>query len=177
MERAIFGGGCFWCLEAVFDQMKGVNAVISGYAGGDSPDPTYEQVCTGETGHAEVVAIDYFPEVISYEQLLEVFFAIHDPTTPDRQGADIGTQYRSIIFVENLKDRAIAEKVIAELAADYRVPIVTEVEMLDVFYPAEAYHQRYFESHPGQGYCAFVVAPKVQKARQRFANWLKPEYQ
>lgn len=176
VARAIFGGGCFWCLEAVFNRLDGVQQVISGYAGGDTCDPCYEDVCSGETGHAEVVAIDFSPEVISYRQLLKVFFAIHDPTSLNRQGGDVGTQYRSVIFVESEQDREHAERFLAEVAKDHRLPVVTEIETLDVFYPAEDYHQRYFEAHPGQGYCAFVVAPKVQKARQSFAAWLKPEY-
>ncbi|MCS6803207.1 MAG: peptide-methionine (S)-S-oxide reductase MsrA [Chloroflexota bacterium] len=175
MEQATLGGGCFWCLEAVFDQLRGVEKVVSGYAGGTVPNPTYEQVCTGRTGHAEVTQITYDPAVISFRDLLEVFFAIHDPTTPNRQGNDVGPQYRSIILYHTEEQKRIAEETIRQLEAEKRWPnpIVTEVVPLEAFYPAEAYHQRYFENNPLQPYCQFVVAPKVAKARKAFADRLK----
>lgn len=174
-EVATLAGGCFWCLEAVYVEMEGVERVQSGYAGGTVPNPTYEQVCSGRTGHAEVVQITYDPSVISYRDLLEVFFAIHDPTTLNRQGADVGTQYRSAIFYHDERQRAIAEQMIRELqaAGKWQDPIVTEVVPLTAFYPAEAYHRDYFARHPNQPYCRLVVAPKVAKARQQFALKLK----
>lgn len=172
---ATLGGGCFWCLEAVFDQLRGVEQVVSGYAGGDVLNPTYEQVCRKQTGHAEVVQITFDPETISYRKLLEVFFTIHDPTTPDRQGADIGPQYRSIILYHSHEQREIAEKLIAELEAEqaWDAPIVTEVVPLTDFYPAEAYHQEYFRRNPNQGYCRMVIAPKVAKLREHYLEKLK----
>jgi peptide-methionine (S)-S-oxide reductase len=176
MEQATLGGGCFWCLEAVFDQLRGVERVVSGYAGGTAPNPTYEQVCTGRTGHAEVVQVTYDPAVISFRDLLDVFFTIHDPTTPNRQGNDVGPQYRSIILYHTEEQKRTAEETIRQLEAEKRWPhpIVTEVVPLEAFYPAEAYHQRYFEKNPAQPYCQFVVAPKVVKARKVFAERLKP---
>lgn len=175
MEKATLGGGCFWCLEAVFEQLKGVDRVISGYAGGTLADPGYEAVCSGRTGHAEVVEIDFDPAQLSYRQLLEVFFAIHDPTTLNRQGADVGSQYRSVVFTHGEAQHAAAVALIAELAQSqvYANPIVTEVGEAPVFYPAEDYHQGYFRNNPGQGYCAFVVSPKVAAARRKFAGLLK----
>lgn len=175
MEVAILGGGCFWCLEAVFEQLRGVMGVTSGYCGGTPQNPTYEAVCSGATGHAEVVRVDFDPQAISYRQLLEVFFAIHDPTTLDRQGADVGTQYRSVIFYVSEEQQATARTLIGELEEEsvYASPIVTQIVEAPVFYPAEAYHQGYFRANPGQGYCAYVVAPKAAKVRQKFAALLK----
>ncbi len=174
-QTATIAGGCFWCLEAVYVLLKGVNQVVSGYAGGHVPNPTYEQVCSGSTGHAEVVQITFDPETITFRDLLDVFFTIHDPTTLNRQGADIGTQYRSAIFYHTPEQRQTAEAVIAELEAArvWPDPIVTEVKALDRFYPAETYHQDYFARNPYQPYCRAVVAPKVAKARQRFLEKLK----
>ena len=174
-ETAIFGGGCFWCLEAVFQQVKGVHHVTSGYAGGARPNPTYEQICTGVSGHAEVVKLDFDPSIISFSQLLDVFYGIHDPTTLNRQGNDVGTQYRSVIYCQNAEQRHTAEAYIVELQSSGLVksPIVTEVSDAVTFYPAEAYHQNYFANHPNQGYCQMVVAPKVHKLKQYFAEWVK----
>ena len=170
LEVATLGGGCFWCLEAVYQELAGVEGVVSGYAGGHVPNPSYEQVCTGTTGHAEVVQITFDPSVISYRELLQVFFTIHDPTSLNRQGNDVGPQYRSIILYHSPEQRAAAEQMIAELTAAglWDRPIVTEVQPLTAFYPAEAYHQNYFKRNPLQPYCQFVVAPKVAKARKEF---------
>jgi peptide-methionine (S)-S-oxide reductase len=174
-EVATLAGGCFWCLEAVYDQLRGVEDVVSGYSGGRRPDPTYEQVCTGATGHAEVVQVTFDPQVVGFRDLLGVFFAIHDPTTLNRQGADIGTQYRSAIFTHSPEQKAIAEEVIAELDAAglWPRPIVTQVAPFEAFYPAEEYHQEYFARNPNQGYCQAVVAPKVAKFRKQFLERLK----
>jgi peptide-methionine (S)-S-oxide reductase len=174
-ERATLGGGCFWCLEAVFEQLQGVDRVVSGYAGGSTPNPTYKQVCGGGTGHAEVVQVAFNPAVITYRDILEVFFATHDPTTLNRQGADVGTQYRSAIFYETPEQKRTADELIAELTKEgiWPRPIVTEVQPLATFYPAEDYHQGYFRGNPGQPYCAAVVSPKVAKFRQKFASRLK----
>ena len=174
-QTATLGGGCFWCLEAIFEQLRGVERVVSGYAGGQVPNPTYEQVCGKRTGHAEVVQITFAPELISFRDLLEVFFTIHDPTTPDRQGADVGPQYRSIILYHSPEQRATAEEVITALEAEevWDAPIVTEVVPLSDFYPAEAYHQGYFRQNPDQGYCRMVIAPKVAKLRARYLEKLK----
>jgi peptide-methionine (S)-S-oxide reductase len=174
-EMATLAGGCFWCLEAVYQQLKGVEKVVSGYAGGHVPNPTYKQVCTGTTGHAEVVQIAYNPEVVTYRDLLDVFFTIHDPTTLNRQGADVGTQYRSAIFYHTPKQQQIAERTIKELEAEqvWDDPIVTEIAPLDTFYPAEDYHQNYFINNPDQGYCRVVVAPKVARFRQKYLDRLK----
>ena len=171
MEITTLGGGCFWCLEAVYEQMEGVRSVRSGYMGGQRPNPTYEQVCGGRTGHAEVVQITFDPEVTSFAEILEVFFAIHDPTTRDRQGNDSGTQYRSVIFYHSDQQRATAEQTIRDLEAArvWRGPVVTEVQAAAEFYPAEDYHQEYFRNNPGQPYCAYVVKPKVDKFREKFA--------
>lgn len=168
-------GGCFWCLEAVFEQLQGVSKVESGYAGGQDAAPTYEQVCTGRTGHAEVVQVTFDPSVIPYREVLEVFFAIHDPTTLNRQGGDIGTQYRSAIFYRTAEEKAIAEQTIADLAAEgiWANPIVTEVVPLEQFFKAEDYHQGYFRSNPAQPYCQAVVGPKVAKFRAKFAHRLR----
>lgn len=174
-EQATLGGGCFWCLEAVYDQLKGVTDVVSGYAGGRIPNPTYQQVCTGMTGHAEVVQITYDPAIISFGDLLDVFFTIHDPTTLNRQGADVGTQYRSVIFTHSPEQEQIARQKIADLTAAgvWDDPIVTEIKPLDRFYPAEDYHQEYFVNNPNQGYCRVVIAPKVAKFRKLYLKRLK----
>ncbi len=172
-EVAILGGGCFWCLEAVYLEARGVTRVESGYMGGHQPDPTYEQVCAGTTGHAEVVRLEFDPAQITYRDILEVFFTIHDPTTLNRQGNDVGTQYRSVIFFTSPEQEAVARQVVAEMANVWDAPIVTEVRPALTWYKAEAYHQDYFRQHPLQGYCAFVVAPKVSKFRKTFANRLK----
>ena len=174
-EQATLAGGCFWCLEAVYDQLRGVEKVESGYAGGRRPNPTYEQVCTGTTGHAEVVQITYDPQQITYQDLLDIFFTIHDPTTLNRQGNDVGTQYRSAIFYHNDEQKKAAEETISELneKKTWDAPIVTEVKPLDVFFPAEDYHRDYFERNPNQGYCSIVIAPKVAKARKQFLDKLK----
>jgi len=175
MEQATLGGGCFWCLEPIYDALQGVADVVSGYSGGHVPHPTYEQVCTGRTGHAEVVQITFDPAVITYRELLEVFFTIHDPTTLNRQGADVGPQYRSVIFYHSPEQRATAEDVIAELERQqvWDDPIVTELAPFEAFYPAEDYHQQYFERNPFQGYCRVVIAPKVAKFRQKYLARLK----
>lgn len=174
-QTITLGGGCFWCLEAVFDNLQGVTDVISGYAGGTAVNPSYEQVCTGMTGHAEVVQVRFEPAVISFKEILEVFFSIHDPTTLNRQGADVGTQYRSAVFYHTPDQKKITEETMRELSEEkiWDDPIVTEVTELDVFYPAEEYHQEYFARNPGQGYCQMVVAPKVAKFRKKFAARLK----
>lgn len=174
LQTAILGGGCFWCTEGVYKEVVGVTDVESGYAGGPGPAPTYEQVCTGTTGYAEVVKLVYDPDLVSYRQLLEIFFTIHDPTTLNRQGNDVGTQYRSVIYYETPEQLDIARQVIAEMALVWDAPIVTELSPLAPYYPAEAYHQDYFEKNPLQGYCAFVVAPKVAKFRKLFTDRARP---
>lgn len=175
MKQATFGGGCFWCTEAVFQRLKGVEYVVSGYAGGDAVNPTYRQVVSGATGHAEVIQVTYDPALISYELLLEVFFRTHDPTTLNRQGNDIGTQYRSIVLYHDTEQKRITEEVISMLdnADIWRNPIVTEVTALEVFYPAEEYHQNYFNRNPGQGYCQVVILPKVEKFKSLFKEYVK----
>jgi len=175
-ETATLGGGCFWCLEAIFERLEGVRAVDSGYAGGAREHPTYEQVCSGATGHAEVVRLTFDPAVISYGELLEVFFAFHDPTTLNRQGPDTGTQYRSIILAESDAQERAAREAIARLEAEavFPDPIVTEVVRLERFWPAEAYHRQYFRRHPEQAYCAAVIAPKVAKLRNHWSARLAP---
>ncbi len=174
-EVATLAGGCFWCLEAVYDQLKGVSAVESGYAGGKVPNPSYQLVCTGTTGHAEVVQIQYDPQVVSFKDLLDVFFTIHDPTTLNRQGNDVGTQYRSAIFYHTPEQKRIAEQTIAEVnkSGVWDKPLVTEVVPLDKYYAAEDYHQEYFANNPEQGYCRVVVAPKVAKFRKHYIDRLK----
>ncbi len=174
-EIATLAGGCFWCLEAVYDDLRGVMSVESGYAGGSVKNPTYRQVCEGTTGHAEAVRITFDPQVVSYAELLRVFFTIHDPTTLNRQGADVGTQYRSAIFYHSEEQREVAEQVIAELGAAqvWDTPIVTEVSPLPDYYPAEDYHQEYFQRNPEQPYCRAVVAPKVSKFRKQYLEQLK----
>jgi peptide-methionine (S)-S-oxide reductase len=164
---ATFGGGCFWCTEAVFELLPGVKSVESGYAGGKTPNPTYQQVCSGETGHAEVIRIEYDPSVVSYERLVEVFFEAHDPTTLNRQGADEGTQYRSVIFYHDDAQKAAAEKGKAAAQAQFDDPIVTEISPLTNYYVAEKYHQDYFRNNPNQGYCSFVIRPKVNKLQKK----------
>lgn len=174
-ELATLGGGCFWCLEAVFQDLKGVERVVSGYAGGSVPNPSYEDVCTGRTGHAEVVQVTFDPAVLSYRDLLQVFFSIHDPTTLNRQGPDEGTQYRSAIFHHGPEQERVAREVIAELERRgiWDSPIVTEVTAAPPFYPAEQYHQEYFRRNPEQGYCRVVIAPKVAKFRKEHLARLK----
>jgi peptide-methionine (S)-S-oxide reductase len=174
-QTATLGGGCFWCLEAIYDDLKGVEKVESGYAGGNSPNPSYKQVCTGTTGHAEVVQLDFNPNVISYRDILHIFFTIHDPTTLNRQGADVGTQYRSVIFYHDDEQRKIAKEVIGEIEAAglWANPIVTELTPLDEFYKAEEYHQEYFANNPNQPYCQVVIAPKVAKFRKKYIEQLK----
>ncbi len=174
-EQATLAGGCFWCLEAVFEQLRGVNKVVSGYAGGNIASPSYQEVCTGRTGHAEVIQITFDPDEISYHDLLEVFFATHDPTTLNRQGNDTGTQYRSAIFVHDPQQEVIAQQVIEELTRNniFDRPIVTIIEPLSCYFAAETYHQGYFQANPSQPYCAAVVSPKVAKFRQKFAHRLK----
>lgn len=174
-ETATLAGGCFWCLEAVFLDLRGVEHVASGYAGGDAPRPTYEQVCSGTTGHAEVVSVRFDLDVLSYRDLLDVFFTIHDPTTLNRQGADAGTQYRSAIFYHSEEQRAGAQAAIAELDTSgvWDAPVVTELAPLEEFYPAEEYHRDYYRRNPNQSYCRVVIAPKVAKARSKFLAKLK----
>lgn len=174
-EIATLGGGCFWCLEAVFDGLRGVTSVESGYMGGAKANPTYEEVCRGRTGHAEVVRIAFDPAAVTFKEILEVFFVIHDPTTRNRQGNDVGTQYRSVVFYHTLEQKSVAEQIIAELGAAglWRDPIVTEIAPAAPFYVAEDYHQQYFERNSYQPYCQFVVAPKVAKFRKHFLEKLK----
>ena len=174
-EQATLGGGCFWCVEAVFEQVKGVSQVTSGYAGGVTPNPTYREVCEGDTNHAEVVQITFDPSVISYREILEIFFVTHDPTTLNRQGADAGTQYRSVVFCHNEEQKKTAEEVMASLREQgvWLNPIVTQLAPLEKFYPAEDYHQGYYRANPLQGYCRAVIEPKVLKFRQKFARLLK----
>ena len=174
-ETTTLAGGCFWCLEAVYDELRGVADVVSGYAGGSVPNPSYEHVCTGQTGHAEVVQIKFDPQLISFAEILKVFFTIHDPTTLNRQGADVGTQYRSAIFYHSPEQKKIAEETIAEIttAKIWGKPIVTQVVPFEEFFAAENYHQEYFARNPYQGYCQMVVAPKVAKFREKFVGKLK----
>ncbi len=175
MEIATFGSGCFWCTEAIFHRLKGVEKVVSGYSGGKIKNPNYQQVCTGETGHAEVIQITYNPEIISYKELLEVFWQTHDPTTLNRQGADVGTQYRSVIFYHTTEQKELAEIYKKKLEDEniYDKPIVTEISEFDIFYKAEDYHQDYYEHNRGQGYCNFIITPKIEKFKKVFENKLK----
>lgn len=177
MQKATFGGGCFWCVEAVIERLRGVEAVISGYAGGHTDNPTYREVCNGSTGHAEVVQVTYDPDVLSYRDLLYVFFTTHNPTTRNREGADVGPQYRSIVLYHDDEQRATAQDVIETLQADgvYDDPIVTEVEPLDTFYRAEEKHQNYYADHPHRPYCQAVIAPKVRKLREQHLDKLKQQ--
>lgn len=175
METITLAGGCFWCLEAVYDELRGITDVVSGYMGGHTPNPTYKQICTGTTGYAEVVQLQYDPTIINTRQILDVFFTIHDPTTLNRQGADVGTQYRSAIFYHTDDQKQIAETTIAELTTTqlWANPIVTEISPAEKFYPAEDYHQNYFVNNPFAGYCQVVIAPKVAKFRSKFLAELK----
>lgn len=175
LQTATLGAGCFWCVEAVFDDLKGVEDVVSGYSGGHTENPTYREVCSETTGHAEVAQIKFDPEVISFKEILQVFFSVHDPTTLNRQGNDIGSSYRSAIFYHDENQKRIAEEVIREVTEEgvYDDPIVTEVTAFDKFYPAEDYHQEYFANNPNQPYCAAVVAPKVAKFRKKYVDRLK----
>ena len=174
-ETATLGGGCFWCLEAIYTDLKGVEKVVSGYSGGSKVDPNYQEVSRGDSGHAEVAQITFDPGVISYEDLLKIFFTIHDPTTLNRQGADVGPQYRSVIFYHNDQQRIAADKMLDEIAAEqvWADPIVTQIEPYSEFFTAEQYHQEYYKRNPDQGYCQVVIAPKVVKFRKTFANRLK----
>lgn len=177
MKQITFGGGCFWCVESCFNMLKGVESAVSGYSGGTKENPTYEEVCTGNTGHAEVVQITYNPNVISYDHLLEVFFFLHDPTQLNRQGNDIGTQYRSVIYYNNDSERKIAENYISKIDSSGKYPnkVVTELSKFDKFWSAEAYHQGYYNENPNQPYCSAVVGPKIQKFKTHFGekDWLK----
>jgi peptide-methionine (S)-S-oxide reductase len=175
LEVATLGSGCFWCSEAVYSELNGVTKVEPGYSGGTVADPSYEQVCTDRTGHAEVAQVTFDPKLLTYRELLEVFFSTHDPTTPNRQGADEGTQYRSVIFYHDLGQKAEAERIMKELTEDktFRSPIVTQVVPLDMFYPAEDYHREYFRRNPSQAYCRVVIAPKLSKFRAHFQAKLK----
>lgn len=174
LDTAVFGMGCFWCTEAVFEELKGVQTVESGYSGGTVENPSYKQVCTGETGHAEVTRIIFDPSVITYDQLLQVFWTTHDPTTLNRQGADVGTQYRSVIFYLNDKQKEAAEKSKKDVAPQvWDKPIVTEISPLSKFYMAEDYHQDYYDNNQNQSYCQYVITPKVDKFRKKFKDWLK----
>jgi peptide-methionine (S)-S-oxide reductase len=177
VEIATLGGGCFWCTEALFQELEGIEHVVSGYTGGDNPNPTYQEICMGNTGHAEAVQVCFDRSVISYREILEIFLATHDPTTLDQQGADIGTQYRSAIFYHSPEQREVAEDLIAELEAEgvFDSPIVTEVTELDEFYVAESYHQDYYRQNPNQGYCTVVIDPKVAKLRAAFADRLRKD--
>ena len=175
LQTITLAGGCFWCLEAVYDELRGVTDVVSGYAGGKVPSPSYEQVCMGTTGHAEVVQVTFDPDQVSLRQILQVFFTIHDPTSLNRQGADVGTQYRSAVFYRTPEQKEAAEQVIAEIEGEalWSNPIVTEIAPLDAFYPAETYHQEYYARNPAQAYCQFVIAPKVAKFRKQYLEQLK----
>ncbi|MFB6172102.1 MAG: peptide-methionine (S)-S-oxide reductase MsrA [Haloarculaceae archaeon] len=171
-ETATFGGGCFWCTEAAFEELAGVESVTSGYAGGHAEDPTYEEVCSGTTGHAEVIQVAYDPDVVSYADLLEVFFAVHDPTQLNRQGPDVGSQYRSIVLYHDETQREQAEAYVAALDEEYDDDVVTEIEPLEQFWDAEEYHQGYYDKNPDDAYCNFHARPKVEKVRERFADLL-----
>ena len=173
-ELATVGGGCFWCVEAVFEEVDGVESVTSGYAGGHVEDPSYEEVCSGTTGHAEVVQVEYDPDVVSYRDVLEIFFAVHDPTTEDREGPDVGSQYRSAVYYHDEDQREVVEAYVDELESNgvYDDSIVTEVAPLETFYPAEEYHQDYYEKNPDQPYCAIQIPPKLEKVREKFADRL-----
>ena len=177
MKQATFGSGCFWCTEAVFQDVEGVEKVVSGYAGGKIANPTYREVCSGRTGHAEVIQITYDADIISYDELLEIFWKTHDPTTLNRQGNDVGTQYRSVVYYHDDEQKQLAEDYKHKLndSGAFSNPVVTEVSPLDTFYPAEEYHQNYYKNHPGEGYCSFVIRPKVDKFKQVFSNKLKSQ--
>ena len=174
VQMATVGGGCFWCVEAVFQEVKGIESIISGYTGGNAPGkPTYREVCSGLTGHAEVVQITFDPAIISYEELLIIFMTTHDPTTLNRQGADVGSQYRSVIYYNNDEQKAIAEEVVKQLGDFYDDPIITEISALDIFYKAEDYHQDYYRNNQSQGYCSYVITPKLQKLRSLHKDKLR----
>lgn len=173
MEKALIGGGCFWCIEAVYNRVIGVQSAISGYAGGSRKNPSYEQVCSGATGHAEVVEVTYDPAIISYEEILEIFWAIHDPTSLNAQGADRGTQYRSVIYYYDEVQKEKAEASIKEAQKNWSDPIVTELSIAPEFFPAEEYHQNYYSEHPTQGYCYAVIAPKIEKFMKKFGSKAK----
>lgn len=177
LETATLAAGCFWCVEAVFDDLRGVEDVVSGYSGGHTENPTYREVCDGNTGHAEVIQVKFDPAEISFKEILQIFFSVHDPTTLNRQGHDIGTQYRSAIFYHSDEQKRVAEETVAEINAEgiWDAPIVTEVTSFDKFYPGEDYHQEYFANNPNVPYCAAVVAPKVAKFRQKFVSRLKKQ--
>lgn len=174
-QTATLGGGCFWCLEAIFDNLRGVEKVVSGYSGGRLPDPSYHEVCAGNTGHAEVIQITFDPRIISFKEILEVFFTVHDPTTLNRQGPDVGTQYRSVIFYHTPEQQEVSKEVIAEFDTKkiWDGPIVTEITPFEAFYPAEEEHQKYFMRNPGNRYCSLVIAPKVAKFRKHYMSGLK----
>ena len=174
-QIAVFAGGCFWCTEPVFSQLKGVSKVVSGYIGGHTPNPTYKDICNGDTGHAEGIQITFDADQVSFETLLEIFFVSHDPTTPNRQGNDVGTQYRSAVFCQNAEQRAATEKMIAEFNAAhiFGAPIVTQINAADTFFPAEGYHQYYFDKNPNQPYCMAVAAPKAAKIRAKYSQLVK----
>ena len=178
LERATLGGGCFWCLEAVYQQISGVSSVVSGYAGGAMLNPDYESICSGQTGHAEIVDVYFDPKIVSFRDLLEIFFVIHNPTTLNYQGNDRGTQYRSVIFTHSESQSVTAHDLVKELeeAKAYSNPIVTQIDAAPVIYRAEEYHQNYFRQHPGQGYCMAVVAPKLAKFRAKFQSFIAPEF-
>jgi peptide-methionine (S)-S-oxide reductase len=175
LQQTTLGGGCFWCLEAVYQELRGVTSVVSGYSGGQVVNPTYEQVCSKTTGHAEVVQLTFDPSVISYKEILEVFFTIHDPTTPNRQGNDVGPQYRSVIFYHDEAQKQTAKEVMAQFEQEkiWNAPLVTQLVPLEAFYKAEDYHQNYFRTHPNTGYCAMIIQPKVAKFRKKFLEKLK----
>lgn len=173
MEKALVGGGCFWCIEAVYNRVRGVQSAISGYAGGARKNPSYEQVCSGATGHAEVVEITYDPSVIAYEEILEIFWEIHNPTTLNAQGADRGTQYRSVIYYYDEVQKEKAKASIAQAQLSWNDPIVTELSPMPEFYLAESYHQNYYNEHPTQGYCHVVIAPKIEKFMKKFSDKVK----
>ncbi|NNK71454.1 MAG: peptide-methionine (S)-S-oxide reductase MsrA [Flavobacteriaceae bacterium] len=174
LKTATFGGGCFWCVEAIFQEVQGIEKVVSGYSGGNAPGhPTYREICSGLTGHAEVIQLNFDPNQISYEEILIIFMTTHDPTTLNRQGADAGTQYRSVIYYHDEQQREIAEEVVKAVQQYYDDPIVTEVSALDVFYEAEDYHQNYYRENPNQGYCNYVITPKLNKLRKLYSDKLK----
>jgi len=178
MELATFGGGCFWCLEAVFQRLSGVEKIVSGYTGGFNPNPTYKEVCSGSSGHAEVIQISFDPTIISFEELVEFFFIFHDPTTLNRQGNDVGTQYRSVIYYHNAEQLETIDKYVQGRAQElWHDPIVTEISPLGEFYPGEAYHQNYYNQNTTKGYCAYVIGPKVGKLKAKYLDKLKTEYQ
>jgi peptide-methionine (S)-S-oxide reductase len=178
LERATLGGDCFWCLEAVYQQISGVSSVVSGYAGGAMLNPDYESICSGQTGHAEIVDVYFDPKIVSFRDLLEIFFVIHNPTTLNYQGNDRGTQYRSVIFTHSESQSILAHELVKELeeAKAYANPVVTQIDAAPIIYPAEEYHQNYFRQHPGQGYCMAVVAPKLAKFRAKFQSLIAPEF-